>query len=28
VFMLDKGACGGSMAMRTMSLSENINWLA
>jgi hypothetical protein len=28
VLMLDAGAGGGSMAMRTMSLSEDISWLA
>ena len=28
VLMLDTGAGGGSMAMRTMSLSEDISWLA
>jgi hypothetical protein len=28
VLMLDSGAGGGSMAMRSMSLSEDISWLA
>jgi hypothetical protein len=28
VLMLDSGAGGGSMAMRTISLSEDISWLA
>jgi len=28
VLMLDSGAGGGSMGMRTMSLSEDTSWLA
>jgi hypothetical protein len=28
VLMLDSGAGGGVMPMRTMSLSENVSWLA